>query len=65
MKNLPRIIRILAKGYETQFSSVELDKKINMIFDNFKNNESLKVYVDQAKDKCEDKLLTKLKALFP
>lgn len=63
--NLPKIIRIFARVYDTKFSSEEIDKKIIEIFDNIKKNESLHTFVAQARNTTDEKVVKKMKNLFP
>lgn len=62
--NLPRIIRILAKVYDSKNSNDEVDKKILQIFEGIKTNPSLHECVRQAKELVDDKLGKKIAVHF-
>jgi hypothetical protein len=62
--NLPKILRILAKIYDTKFSNTELDKSILAMFDNVKQNPNLYQFVRLAKENCDSKVLKKLNMHF-
>lgn len=62
--NLPKILRILAKIYDTKFSSTELDKNILTMFNNVKQNPNLHQFVMLAKENCDSKVLKKLNIHF-
>jgi len=62
--NLPKILRILAKIYDTKFSSTDLDKNILAMFENVKQNPSLYQFVKLAKENCDSKVLKKLNMHF-
>jgi importin-5 len=64
-ENLPKIIRILAKVYDTKYTTDESNKHILTVFENIKNNPSLHEFVRLAKENCEAKILKKLVIHFP
>ena len=63
--NLPKVIRVLARIYQTKFSNSEIDKNIETIFGKIKETPSLHSFVAVAKDGAENKILKKINIHFP
>ena len=64
-ENFPKILRILAKVYDTKHCTDETSKKILSIVENTKMNPVLYESVRLAKENAEAKILKKLNILFP
>ena len=64
-ENLPKIIRILAKVYDTKYCTDETNAHILTVFNNIKSNSALHEFVRLAKENCEAKILKKLVIHFP
>jgi hypothetical protein len=64
-QHFPRVIRVLAKIYDTKHTTEETDTKIKTVFENIKQNSALHDFVRIAKEGCEQKILKKLNIYFP
>lgn len=62
--NLPRVIRILAKVYETKLSNETINNSIKSIFDNIKKSSNLQNFVAIAKEGADEKIAKKINKLL-
>jgi hypothetical protein len=62
--NLPKIIRILAKVYESRTSEKQIDEKILGIVSNIKNNAQLFAFVNEAKESAKKNIKAKIEKMF-
>ncbi len=64
-EHFPRVIRVLAKIYDSNHTNEETDKQIMTIFENIKQNPAMHDFVKIAKEGAEAKILKKLNIYFP
>jgi uncharacterized membrane-anchored protein YjiN (DUF445 family) len=63
--NLPKIIRIIAKIFQTKsYSNKDLDVKIRKIIEGIKNNNNLNKFVDEAKKDAKKSIKEKIEEYF-
>jgi hypothetical protein len=62
--NLPKIIRILCKVYESKLSEESVDEMIKTILTNIKNNPALHPFVDEALLSAKKKIKAKIEKFF-
>ena len=62
--NVPKIINILCKVYDSQYSNADVDVKIKKIFELIKQNSTLMGLVPQAKEKASNKVKTRIETYF-
>jgi FtsZ-binding cell division protein ZapB len=65
MENLPKIIKLLANFYNTEYSKKKLNDKIESYFKKIKENTRLLEYVRRAKTTCDAAMYLKLSTHFP
>ena len=63
-ENLPKIIRILGKLYNSPYVSEETNLSIKNILENMKNNSSMTSFILAAKDGCAINILQNLEEFF-
>ena len=62
--NVPKIINILCKVYDSQYSNADVDVKIKKIFELIKQNSTLMGLVPQAKEKASKKVKARIDKYF-
>ncbi len=62
--NVPKIIRILCKIYDSKYSNKDVDKKIKTIIEGIKQNSALLALVPQAKENASKKVKARIDSYF-
>jgi hypothetical protein len=62
--NLPKVIQVLARIYDTKFSNEATDAKIKDIMKNIKENSQLFAFVPLALESNDEKTKNKINTLF-
>jgi len=62
--NVPKIINILCKVYDSQYSNADVDVKIKKIFELIKQNSTLMELVPKAKEKATQKVKARIDKYF-
>ena len=62
--NVPKIIRILCKVYDSKYSNKEVDEKIKKIFEGIKQNSALMALIPSAKEGASNKVKARIEKYF-
>jgi hypothetical protein len=62
--NLPKIIRIICKVYDSKYSNKEVDEKIKKIIEGIKQNNSLMAFIPSAKETASKKVKARIEKYF-
>ena len=62
--NVPKIIRILCKVYDSKYSNKEVDEKIKKIIEGIKQNSALMEQVPKAKENASKKVKSRIEKYF-
>jgi hypothetical protein len=63
-QNLPKIIRIICKVYDSKYSNKEVDEKIKKIIEGIKQNNALMEFIPSAKDTASKKVKARIEKYF-